>query len=69
MSFFQNKVKDVKDLSTMIVQKVKESNIKEKIQIGMKSFAESSKEIAVNGYELSKKLGSKAKEKTKKTYD
>ena len=31
MSFFQNKVKDVKDLSTMIVQKVKESNIKEKI--------------------------------------
>ena len=35
----------------------------------MKSFAESSKEIAVNGYELSKKLGSKAKEKTKKTYD
>jgi len=47
---------------------VKDSNLKEKISSKVKDIAVSSKELAYNGYEKAKKLGHKAKEKTKETY-
>jgi len=47
-------VSDVKSLSSKLVKKVQDSEITGKITSKVKDFAESSKELALNGYEYSK---------------